>query len=134
LRDCDRNNDISIYFRQHIIWNMIPGMNPRMMKQAMRRMGIQQQEVDAVEVIIKTKDSIIVFPAPEVSKVNMMGQVTWQILGDYEEKELSKEPEINADDIKTVMEQTGVTEEKAKEIIKKNNGDLAASIMELQEE
>ena len=25
---------------------MIPGMNPRMMKQAMKRMGIQQEDVD----------------------------------------------------------------------------------------
>jgi nascent polypeptide-associated complex subunit alpha len=111
---------------------MIPGMNPRMMKQAMKKMGIKQEEIDATEVIIKTSEKEIVIPNPSVSKVNMMGQQTWQISGEAEEREVSSEPEINQEDIKTVMEQTGVDEPKAKEAIEKNNGDLAAAIMELQ--
>ena len=40
----------------------MPGMNPRMMKQAMKRMGIQQQDIEATEVIIKT-------PAKDVLKL-----------------------------------------------------------------
>ncbi len=113
---------------------MIPGMNPRMMKQAMKKMGMQQQEIDAVEVIIKTPEEEIVFSQPSVVKVNMMGQDTWQITGEFEERELSTEAEINEDDVQTVMDQTGVGEEKAREVIEKHQGDLAAAILELQED
>ena len=111
---------------------MIPGMNPKAMKQAMKRMGIKQEEIDATEVIIKTADKEIVVNEPSVAKVNMMGQETFQISGDISEREISSEPEIKEDDIKTVMEQASVSEEKAKEAIENNNGDLAAAIMELK--
>jgi nascent polypeptide-associated complex subunit alpha len=87
---------------------MIPGMNPRAMKE-------------------------IVISNPQVAKVNMMGQQTYQIVGEAEERSMQKEPGISEEDIKTVMEQTGVDEEKAKQAIEKNQGDLAAAIMELKE-
>lgn len=115
-------------------YKMIPGMNPRAMKQAMKRMGIQQQDIDATEVIIKTSEKEIVISNPQVAKVNMMGQETYQVVGEAEERSIETEPEINQDDIKTVMEQTGVDEEKAREAIEKNSGDLAATIMELKPE
>ncbi len=112
---------------------MIPGMNPRAMKQAMKRLGIQQQDIEATEVIIKTPEKEIVITNPQVAKVNMMGQQTYQVVGEAEERSIEKEPEINEEDIKTVMEQTGADETKATEIIKKHQGDLAAAIMELKE-
>ena len=68
---------------------MFPGVNPRKMQQMMKKMGIQQQEIDALEVIIKTKDKQLVFSHPQVSRVNMMGQDTFQIIGEPEEKLLS---------------------------------------------
>ena len=107
-------------------------MNPRMMKQAMRRLGIQQQDIEATEVIIKTPDKEIIIKNPQVAKVNMMGQETFQIIGHAEEKSLSSEPEISQEDINTVIEQTGVNEEDAKAAIIKNNGNLAAAILELK--
>jgi len=112
---------------------MIPGMNPRAMKSAMKRLGIQQQDIEATEVIIKTPDKEIVIQNPQVAKVNMMGQETYQVVGEAQERSIEAEPEINEDDIKTVMEQTGVDEARAKEAIEKNSGDLAAAIMELKE-
>jgi len=111
---------------------MIPGMNPRAMKQAMKRLGIQQQEIDPKEVIIKTEEKEIVINNPQVSKINMGHQETYQIVGEAEERSIKTEPEINKEDIKTVTEQTGVDEAKAAETIKKHNGDLAAAIMELK--
>lgn len=107
-------------------------MNPRDVQKAMKRLGIKQEEVDAVEVIIRTQDKEIIITDPQVSKVNMAGQETFQISGITDERPLSSEPEINEEDIKTVMEQTGATEEKAKQAIENNNGDLAKSIMELK--
>ncbi|MFH0867773.1 MAG: nascent polypeptide-associated complex protein [Candidatus Woesearchaeota archaeon] len=112
---------------------MIPGMNPRDMQKAMKRLGIRQEEIDATEVIIKTSDKEIIIHNPQVSKVNMMGQETFQVVGQPEERLISSEPEINQEDIETVMEQTGATEEKAKEAIENNDYDLAKAIMALKE-
>ena len=112
---------------------MIPGINPRDMRKAMKRLGIKQEEIEALEVIIRTADKEIIIANPKVSKVNMMGQETFQISGIIDERSLSSEPEISEDDIKTVMEQTGVSEKKAREAIARNDGDLAKAIMDLKE-
>ena len=112
---------------------MIPGMNPRDLQKAMKRLGMSQQEIDAKEVIIKTADKEIIIHNPQVSKVNMMGQETFQIIGRVEERALSSEPDISYDDIKTVMEQTGATEEESRQAIESNNGDLAKAIMDLKQ-
>jgi len=111
---------------------MIPGMNPRQMQQAMRRLGIQQTEIDATEVIIRTPGKDLIIDNPQVSKVNMMGQQTIQIVGDIREVEKETKPEISEDDIKTVMDQTGATEEQAKAAIEECNGDLAEAILKLK--
>jgi len=107
-------------------------MNPREMQKAMRRLGIKQEEIAAREVIIRTDDKEIVIANPQVSKVNMMGQETYQIAGDAEERQISSEAEISEDDIKTVMEQAHVTEEKAREAIENNDHDLAKAIISLR--
>ncbi|MBU1199461.1 MAG: nascent polypeptide-associated complex protein [Nanoarchaeota archaeon] len=113
---------------------MIPGMNPRQMKQAMKRMGIQQEDLDAKEVIIRLEDKEIVISNPNVSKVNMMGQDTYQIVGEESIRELDATPDINEDDIQTVVEQTGASEEDAKAAIEECKGDLAEAIMKLKKD
>ena len=113
---------------------MIPGMNPRKMQQMMKQMGIQQVDIPATEVIIKTEDKEIIITNPSVAKVNMMGQENFQISGNIEERELSTTPEINEDDVKTVMEQANVSEEQAKEAIENAEGDLAEAIMSFNKE
>ena len=113
---------------------MIPGMNQRKMAQMMKRMGIQQTEIDANEVIIRCDDKEIVISNPQVSKVNMMGQETFQVVGQPEERERSSSPEISEDDVKTVMEQAGVSEEEARKAIEDNDFDLAQAIMSLSED
>lgn len=109
-------------------------MNSRAMAKAMKRMGIQQQDLDAKEVIIKLADKELVFSNPQVAKVNMMGQETFQVIGTPEERSLSTEPEISEEDIQTVVDQASVDKEKALETIKKHKGDIAAAILELTEE
>lgn len=110
---------------------MLPGMNIKNMAKAMKRMGIQQTELDVKEVIMKLEDKELIFSNPHVSQVNMMGQKTYQITGEPEERSPDTKPEISEDDIKTVMEQTGKTATEAKEAIEKHKGDLASAIMEL---
>lgn len=111
---------------------MIPGMNPRKMQQMMKRMGIQQVDIPATEVIIKTEDKEIVITEPNVAKVNMMGKETFQIDGNVHERELSSKPEISEDDIKTVIDQTGASAEDAKKALEENNIDIAAAILSLK--
>lgn len=111
---------------------MMPNINPRQMQQAMKRLGIQQQDVDATEVIIRTPEKDIVIINPSVQKVNMMGQISFQISGNVEERSVDTAPDISDDDIATVAEQTNVSKEVALEAIKNHNGDLAAAILDLQ--
>ena len=110
---------------------MIPGMNPRDVQRAMKKLGIKQEEIEANEVIIKTNDKEIVITNPQVSKVNMMGQETYQIIGDAEERSVSSD-EIIDEDVRTVMEQAHVTEDKAREAIENNAYDLAKAIISLR--
>ena len=107
------------------------GINPRMMRQAMKKMGVQQVELDATEVIIRCTDRQIIIKNPQVSKVNMMGQQTYQVAGEEEITSLD-EPEISEEDIQTVMEQAGCDKEKALKAIEEAEGDLALAIMKLK--
>lgn len=111
---------------------MMPGMNPKDMAKAMKRMGIKQHDIEAEQVIIRCQDKNIVFNNPQVAKINMMGQETWQITGESQEEEISTEPEIKEDDIKTVMEQTGKNREEAEQALQETKGDLAQAIINLQ--
>ncbi|MBD3310052.1 nascent polypeptide-associated complex protein [Candidatus Woesearchaeota archaeon] len=113
---------------------MIPGMNARQMQRAMKQMGIQQVEVDATEVIIKGSEKDIIITDPQVSKVNMMGQETYQVVGEAHEREKEPEkPEISDDDVKTVVEQAGCSEEQARKSIEESGGDLAEAIINLKQ-
>lgn len=110
---------------------MIPGMNPRQMQQMMRKMGIAQQEIEATQVIIRTPNKTIYIDNPQVSRVNAMGQVTFQVVGAEREEANVAELTINDDDVQTVVAQTGCTADAAREAITKANGDLAAAILSL---
>lgn len=110
---------------------MLPGINPREMQKAMKRLGIRQEEIDAELVIIKTADKDLVIKNPHVSKVNMMGQETFQIVGDVTEVENIKTG-INEDDIGTVVGQTNCSREEALEALEQANGNLAEAILKIQ--
>jgi nascent polypeptide-associated complex subunit alpha len=111
---------------------MFPGVDPRQMQGMLKKMGISQEDIDASRVIIeKTDNSKIIIENPSVQKVKMQGQETFQISGDIIEE--SAKEEISEEDIKTIIEKTGVTKKKAKETLEKNNGDLAETILELSE-
>lgn len=111
---------------------MIPGMNQRQMKQMMRKMGMQQTDIPATEVIIRTADKDIVILDPSVAMVKAMGQETFQISGQIQER--AKEITIDLDDIKTVASQASVSEEDAKKALEENQGDLAKAILSLTEQ
>lgn len=113
---------------------MIPGMNPRQMRQAMKRMGIKQEEIAASEVIIRLEDKEIVISNPNVSKVNMMGQETYQVVGEESIREIDTAPDISEEDVKTVVEQTGASEDDVRQALADTQGDLAEAIMKLKKD
>jgi|SaaInlStandDraft_3_1057020.scaffolds.fasta_scaffold00508_5 nascent polypeptide-associated complex subunit alpha len=113
---------------------MIPGMNPKMMKQAMKRMGIKEETLEVSQVIMKVGNKELVFDNPQVSMINMMGQNTFQVVGEPVERDVDTTPDINEDDIQTVIDQTSCSEEKAKETLEECKGDLAEAIMKLKAE
>lgn len=108
---------------------MFGGLNPKKMEAMMKQMGLAQETINASKVIIeKTDNTRIIIQNPSVTKIKMQGQETFQIAGDVVEE--SEPQEISEEDIKTIVEKTGVDEEKARETLQKT-GDLAESIIEL---
>lgn len=114
---------------------MFPGLNPKKMQAMMKQMGIAQSEIDANRVIIEKDDGNIIINNPSVIKINMQGQVNFQISGDIEEQELSEESEIEEsnikDDVMLICEKTGCTEEQAEKVLKACKGDVTEAILEL---
>ena len=109
---------------------MFPKLNPKDMEKMMKKMGIKQEEIPATEVIIKTLDKDLVIHNPQVSKVNAMGQETFQITGDVEEVSPQS---FSDEDVKTVAEQAHVSQEKARAALEESQGDLAQAILKLQQ-
>jgi len=109
---------------------MIPGMNPRDLQKAMKRLGMKQEEIEASEVIIKCIDKELVVHNPQVMKVDVMGQESLQITGKIEERPLSN---IKEEDIDAVIEQTGVSKEEALRSLEENDGDIAKTILNLKD-
>tara|TARA_B100001964_G_scaffold209173_1_gene242450 strand:- start:3272 stop:3676 length:405 start_codon:yes stop_codon:yes gene_type:complete len=108
---------------------MFPKVNPRQMKKMMRQLGMEMEELESEEVIIKLKDGQIIISKPAVNVVKAQNQKTYQITG--EEK---FEQAIAKEDIKLVAEQADVSEEEALETLQNTGGDLAKAIMQFKED
>jgi len=106
-------------------------INPKQLEKAMKKMGMNQIEIPASLVVIHTPEKEIHILDPQVARVNMMGQESFQISGNIVEK--TREIEISEEDISTVMSQTNKSREEALAAITKHMGDLASAIMELNE-
>jgi nascent polypeptide-associated complex subunit alpha len=104
-------------------------INPKQLEKMARKMGIETEGIEATEVIIKTPGKDIIISNPQVSRVNMMGQDSWQIAGEVSER--SSEP-FTDDDVKLVIAQTGSTETDARAALQESGGDLAGAIMKLK--
>lgn len=103
-------------------------MNPAQMQKMMKQMGMQMEDIDAKEVIIKCDDFQLRFKNPQVVLANIMGRAVYQVSGD----EIREDIESREDDIKMVMEQTGADKETVEKTLKDLNNDLAKAIMELK--
>ncbi len=112
---------------------MFPGaMNPKQMKQIMRQMGMNMEQIEAEEVIIRCSDKELVVANPQVNRIKAMGQDSFQVTGEVTERELSEELEVSDEDIKMVAEQAEVSEKEAKKALEDAKGDIAEAIMKIK--
>lgn len=134
------------------------GMDPRKLQQMMEQMGIDMEDIDAEEVIIRTPEEELVFTDAEVQLMAAQGQKTYQVVGDPEsrprdgtstaESEADETAESDDDstessedsgpvtisegDIELVAMRAGVDEETAREALEDNDGDLADAVDQLE--
>ena len=119
----------------------IPGgrMNPRQLKAAMKRMGIETEEIEGVEeVIIRTASKEYVFKSAEVSAMTVQGQKTWQIVGEpivmtrkVEGAPPPEKPAILEEDVDLVAEKAGVSKAEARKALEEADGEPAEAIIRL---
>ncbi|WP_181685661.1 nascent polypeptide-associated complex protein [Halorhabdus salina] len=119
------------------------GLNPRKMKQMMEQMGIDMEDIEAEEVVIKTPDGDLVFDDAEVQLMEAQGQKTYQVVGEPEQREggASGDADTAADDVDAgvpqadvdiVVQRAGVDEATAREALEEADGDLAAAVASLE--
>ncbi len=126
------------------------GMNPRKMQQMMKQMGIDIEEIDAEEIVIRTEDEELVFHDAEVQRMDAQGQATYTITGEPETRATDEEATplgdgsdvaeesgppggtIPDDDVAIVAQRTGASEDAAREALEEADGDLAAAVSQLE--
>ena len=125
------------------------GLNPRKMKQMMEQMGIDMDDIDAEEVIIRTPDEELYFSDAEVQLMEAQGQKTYQVVGEPETRERGAEgsgettddsasadaddgSDIPDDDVELVAMRADVGEDDAREALENADGDLAAAVERLE--
>jgi nascent polypeptide-associated complex subunit alpha len=122
------------------------GLNPRKMKQMMEQMGIDMEDIDAEEVIIRTPDEELYFTDAEVQLMEAQGQKTYQVVGEPESRERgadsggeaaaddggSDDGGIPDDDVELVAMRADVGEDEAREALENADGDLAAAVERLE--
>ena len=131
------------------------GLDPRTMKQMMKQMGIDVDELDAEEVVITKSDGEeLVFDNPDITVMDARGQQTYQVVGDPTSREstagaVESDDEsaggdegassdsaggaaIPDEDVEIVAGRTGASEEQAREALEATDGDLAAAVERLE--
>lgn len=130
-------------------------MNPRKLNQMMEQMGIDIEELDAEEIVIRTGDEELVFDQPDVQRMDAQGQATYTITGEPETRPAGGGEEatplgagddggssgdgdenggdvIPEEDVGIVSQRTGASEDDAREALEATDGDLAAAVSRLE--
>ncbi|CCQ32565.1 Nascent polypeptide-associated complex protein [Halorhabdus tiamatea SARL4B] len=114
------------------------------MKQMMEQMGIDLEDIDAEEVVIRTPDEELVFSDAEVQRMDAQGQQTYQVVGEPESRERGAGGDaasaseddggdaIPQEDVDIVVQRADVGEDAAREALEEAEGDLAAAIASLE--
>lgn len=120
------------------------GVNPKQLDAMMKQMGIKMEDIDAVEVIIRTPDKEIYFDDASVQKMTARGEVTWQVMGTAKTRartdaapvapsEPAKPagPLFTEDDVELVASQANVPKDAARKALEATKGQPAEAILKL---
>ena len=106
---------------------MIPEMNPKQLEQMLKQLGMKMENIQSTQVVIKTDDGDITINDPQVVKTTMKGQIVYQVSGNTSEAAFTEE------DVKLVMEQTGIQDrKKVEQALKESSGEVVEAIMKLK--
>jgi len=123
------------------------GPSPKQMARMMKKMGIEQKDVEGVkEVIIRFADKEWLISNAQVTMIKQAGSESYQVTGTKTEQGISgraegksektpevvKKIEIPMEDAALVASQTGVDIRVAKKALEETGGDLAAAILKLR--
>jgi nascent polypeptide-associated complex subunit alpha len=103
-------------------------INPKQLEMAMKRMGMQTTQIEAEEVVIKTAEKDIVIRDPQVTLMNVMGQKSFQIMGNAEDRPKDK---FSEEDVAMIVAKTGASKEQSRKALAEE-GDLASAILKLK--
>lgn len=105
-------------------------MNPKKMKQMMKQLGMEMEQIDGVKrITISTAAGDYIFDEAEVVAVTMQGVTTYQITGAPVFRPAA--PPIAEEDVRLVMEQTGASEDRVRAVLAQTGGDIAEAILRL---
>lgn len=114
-------------------------VNPKQLEQMMKKLGMQSEQIAAEQVVIKGKGKEIIINNPQVTKIKMGGQETFQIIGEAREQQpidvAKQRPAVSEkfsqEDIELVVGQTGCSEAEARSALEQT-GDIAQAILKLK--
>ncbi|NPA85370.1 MAG: hypothetical protein GXO07_05140 [Crenarchaeota archaeon] len=121
---------------------MLPfGLSGKALEKLLKKTGLKVYQLEGVErVIIEGSEERIILIEPTVLELEVPGQPkAYQIIApkdvikEKKEAEKKEELELTEEDVKMVAEETGCSEEKAREALKSTGGDIAEAILKLQE-
>jgi len=118
-------------------------LSPRELRRLLKRMGLQDLEMEEVRGISKvimymTDGSMIEINNPNVAQIKVSGMVIYQVQSSEPDIKVSKPTKQpgdyvpTEDDIKLVMEETQCSREEAIEALRRSGGDIAEAILSIQ--
>ncbi|MFP3179049.1 MAG: nascent polypeptide-associated complex protein [Thermocladium sp.] len=129
-------------------------INPNELRKMLKRMGIGNlnvEEINAAKVVIYLRNgSTLEIPNPSVAAIKMQGMMIYQIQASEKDIKTTQtqaaaapapsiimqrpqeETPVSEDDVRLIMDQTGVTRDEAIKALRESNGDLAEAILKLQ--
>jgi nascent polypeptide-associated complex subunit alpha len=118
---------------------VLPGFSPRELKRALKRMGLELEELgNVVKVEIYLEDKKITIDKPQVVFIKSKEQTVVQVVGSMREEKLEEAPKlpevkVSEDDVEFVASQAGVSREEARRALLESKGDIAEAILKLRE-
>ncbi|NPE26922.1 nascent polypeptide-associated complex protein [Methanococcoides sp. SA1] len=109
---------------------MLGGVNPAQMKGMMKKMGISQENLPVRRVVFEMEDGNLIVENPDVMKIKMQGQESFQVTGDVSEEEVES---FSDEDVEMVVSQTGKSEDEVRAALEESEGDIAEAILSLKE-